>query len=105
MFQKEHTGTWCTSRDDLGSFLDHFIFVTKTAQLELYQDLPFAEYDKFVVDRVLNEQATTFLPNDSLLFSSHFHAATINLEKQVEPLSTAQGSRDGGWAIGQSLTF
>lgn len=42
-----------------------------------------------MTDRVVEGSSTSFIPNDSLAFSSHFHAGTLNMEKQAELLSAS----------------
>lgn len=81
------------SGGDLDSYLDHMTFVCKTAQSELYQDVAFADYDKFVVDRVVNGISKSFVPQDAIGFTSHFHAAMLNLDKQAELLAASHGGR------------
>lgn len=63
---------------DLDSYLDHMIFISKTAQSELYQVVAFADY---VVDKVVTGVSTSFVPNVTNVIS-HFHAAMLNLDNR-----------------------
>lgn len=81
---------------DVDSYLEHLIFVSRTGQTELYQDVAFCDYNKFVTDKVIDGKSSSFIPNDSLGFSSHFHAATLNLDKQAELLAASQYNRGLG---------
>lgn len=74
---------------DFDSYLEHMTFVAKTGQSEMYQDVAFSDYNKFVTDKVIEGRATSFIPSDSLGFSSHFHAATLNLDKQAELIAAS----------------
>lgn len=81
---------------DVDSYLEHMTFILKTGQSELYQDVAFCDYNKFVTDKVIEGKSTSFIPSDSLGFSSHFHAATLNLDKQAELLAASQYNRGSG---------
>lgn len=65
------------------------IFVAETGQNELYQDIAFADNGWFVTNKVIEGKSTSFVPSNSLGFSSHFHT-TLNMDKRTELMAASQ---------------
>ena len=65
---------------DFVSYLDHYNFITMQASRHSFSDVPFAGYDRFIIDRFLNAESDSF-GVDPVGVASYFHAANVKSEK------------------------
>ena len=85
---------------DLGSYLEHFSFITRKAGAHSFLDSAYVSYDRSVVDQVILGEADTFVKGDLFAVPLHFHAGNLVQPKPPLPTYFQQRGRGRGYRRG-----
>lgn len=85
------------SGGDISSYLSHMSFIARQAHLECFIDTTFVEYDRAVVDAVINGEISTFVAGYPLAQALSFHSANHkpSSQKGKNKVNQPKGNRPG----------